>query len=890
MSTSASLKARLLELRRTIEARLPTSDRPALGLDAGSSRWGLALGRELVRVYDELLAPVFAAARGSSVALAAVGGYGRGAVALRSDLDVRILARKASDAERVVDAVLYPLWDAGISIGHQILLLGDVVDLAREDLSTATSLLDWRYIDGERPLSEELVWRISGGLFSTSELARWGARLTEEVARRHERFGDSVYLLEPDVKNGAGGLRDMDVFRWAAAARYGTGEIDALIRVGALVPREAQELTIAQERLWQIRHLLHAHAGRRSDRLVFEQQELLAVQLGYGEGGDAVERMMSEYYRAARVVNRGVTMMITRATVALGKKRPKDEDLGDGFRLFDGAVTLAETSRLETEPSLSLKLVALAVDKGRRLYPFARETIMRHTSDALWCERLRADPLAAKLFVELVSLRRDTSLDKGSALREMHELGLVLAMIPEFSPVVGRVHHDVYHVYTVDVHSVAAVDRLAAITRGELATEHALASRLAAEVVSPSVLAFATLLHDVGKAIGGKDHSTRGADMARTILTRFSFRPDEIEEVARLIEAHLTMYRLATRRDVDDPATVEEMAGVVRTREMLRNLFLLTVVDVSTTSPTSMTSWKAHMLDELFIAVDEFLSGGAGEQGRAELLRREIVSFAQGYLDGELDDGDELAFLPGFLASMPDRYLVASSAEAIVAHASVVRRFEPPVSLELVPSSHPEAAELCVVAEDRPGLLAMIAAALAASRLDVLAAQIYTRRLPDGSVQAVDLFWVQGRVDGAQAALRSIPKLTRDLHVLAAGEKAPSSIVPPAKVTRRTGPKVRTRVAVDNRASKEHTVVEVTTLDRHGVLFAIANALYELGLSIAVAKINTEGTRVADVFYVTEANGGKVELGARAAAIDAAVLRALGEEGSQGLDDARVKA
>jgi [protein-PII] uridylyltransferase len=889
MSSQPSLKARLLELRGKLEARLPTFDQPAPPPHRGAPAWGLALGRDLVRAYDELLAPIFSASREAAVTLAAVGGYGRGAVALRSDLDVRILARSPSDAERVVDAVLYPLWDAGLSIGHQTLLLSDALDLAREDLSTATSLLDWRYLDGDRQLSDELVWRVSGSLFSTSELARWGARLNDEIGKRHERFGDSVYLLEPDVKNGAGGLRDMDVFRWAAAARYGTGEIDALVRVGALVPREAHELSMAQERLWQIRHLLHAHAGRRSDRLVFEEQEVIAAQLGYGDGPEGVERMMSEYYQLARAINRGVTMMITRATVAADKRRPKDEDLGDGFRLFDGAVTLADTSALEAEPRLALRMLEVAVERGRPLYAYAREAVMRLTADAGWCERLRSDPVAARMFVELVSMRRDTSLDKGSPLREMHELGLLLAMIPEFSPVVGRVHHDVYHVYTVDVHSVAAVDRLAALSRGDLATEHPLASRLAAEVVSPAVLAFATLLHDVGKAIGGKDHSERGAEMARSILARFAFKPEEIDQVARLIQEHLTMYRLATRRDVDDPATVEEMAGVVHARDALRNLFLLTVVDVSTTSPTSMTSWKAHMLDELFIAVDEYLSGGAGEQGRAELLRREIVSFARGYLEGEADAADDLAFLPGFLASMPDRYLVASSAQAILAHAGVVRRHAPPASVEVVPSSHPEAAELCVVADDRPGLLAMIAAALAGSRLEVLAAQIYSRKLADGSVQAVDLFWVQGRVEGVQAAVRSLPKLERDLRALVRGDRAAVDVVGRTQPPRRAGPAVRTRVAVDNRASQEHTVIEVTTLDRPGVLFAISNALFELGLSIAVAKISTEGTRVADVFYVTESTGKKVDPGARAAVIEGALFAALGGE-SQGHDDVRVKA
>jgi [protein-PII] uridylyltransferase len=336
------------------------------------------------------------------------------------------------------------------------------------------------------------------------------------------------------------------------------------------------------------------------------------------------------------------------------------------------------------------------------------------------------------------------------------------------------------------------------------------------------------------------------------------------------------MYRLATRRDVDDPSTIDEMASSVKTRETLRNLFLLTVVDVSTTSPTSMTSWKAHMLDELFIATDAHLSGAVGETNRAELLRREIVSFAEGYLQGEAGAAADLAFVPAYLASMPDRYLIASSAQAIVAHAGAVRRHAPPVSIEMVPSSHPDAAEVCVVADDRPGLLAMIAAAFAGSRLSVLGAQIYSRRVDGSGVQAVDLFWVQGRTDGAQGAIHALPKLERDLAAMVSGASTPMAIARLSSVVpRRSGPKVKTRVLVDHRASEEHTVLEVTTLDRPGVLFIIANTLYELGLSISVAKINTEGTRVADVFYVTERGGKKVEPGPRSSAIEAALLSAL---------------
>jgi [protein-PII] uridylyltransferase len=872
-----SLKARVAGRRAELERRWIGGDSDRTG------DWGIALARDLARLYDDLLASVFATLDGGTVCLAAVGGYGRGMLALRSDLDLRFLARTQAEAESISESVLYPLWDAGLSVGHQTLVLSDVVDLAREDLATATSMLDWRFLAGDRALSDELVWRVSGSLFSTSELERWGKRLAQEVERRHERFGDSVYLLEPDVKNGAGGLRDLDVFRWTAAARFGGGEVAALVRVGALVPREAKEVGEAQERLWAIRHLLHAHAGRRSDRLTFDEQEEITRYLGIGDGGDAVERFMSDYYRGARAVTRAVSSMFTRAT-AVSQRRPKDEDLGGGFRSFDGEVTVADTSVLEREPHLCLRLVQVAVEHDKPLYAFAREAVMRLTSDQAFCERLRNDRESARCFVDLVCVRKETRLVKGSPLREMHELGLLLAMIPEFLPVVGRVHHDVYHVYTVDVHSVAAVDRLAALTRGQLTTEHPLASRLAAEVVDDSrssgnrggyaTLAFATLLHDVGKAIGRKDHSLRGAELCPKILGRLGFSELEIACAAHLVREHLTMYRLATARDVDDDATIREMAAAVTDCDTLRSLFLLTVVDVATTSPTSMTSWKAHMLDELFIATDGVLSGEAGETGRAERLRGEIVSFAEGYLEGEPLREEELAFLPSYLASMPDRYLASSSAHAVVAHASTVRRYVAPLAVEVVPSSHPEAVELCIVAHDRPGLLAMIAAALASSNLDVLAAQIHSRKDEGGSIMAVDLFWVLGRFEGAAAVGRALDRVRRDLARLLAGE-APENVLRRRPPARRAGPEVKTRVAIDHRASANQSIIEVSTHDRPGLLFAIANVFFELGLSIRVAKINTEGTRVADVFYVTEADGTKVAPGPRSAEIEGALVAAL---------------
>ncbi len=505
----------------------------------------------------------------------------------------------------------------------------------------------------------------------------------------------------------------------------------------------------------------------------------------------------------------------------------------------------------------------------------------RASADPAWCEQLRKSPEAVRRFVHLVSTCQETPLLRGSVMRELHDTGLLLAMIPEFSPVVGRVHHDTYHVYTVDVHSVAAVDRLATLARGELAGEFPLASRLAAEITRPEMLFFATLLHDVGKAIGGSDHSKRGAEMAREILARLGFSPEDVHEAAHLIQKHLLMYHVATRRDLDDPATVAELCREVHGRESLRDLYLLTVADLSTTSPTSMTSWKARMLDELYLAADAALGGAKADDTRKVRALGDVERAAMAIpAEGPEDLAARRAFLADFIDSMPERYLLANPPAAIAAHAELSRHHgDRVVSVAMVPSRHPEAAEICVVAADRPGLLAAITAGIAASRLEVHAAQIHSRAVEGREgLQAVDLFWVRDRGEGVEGVARALPKLVRDIHAVLASE------VSPLELARRRGggvrhergsPRVRLQVSVDDRASPRHTVIEVVARDRPGLLFALSDALYRLGLSIAVAKINTEGARVADVFYVSEANGGKVLPGKRSLEIQAGLLAML---------------
>lgn len=889
---ASGLRDLLRRGRAPLLARVTRATSQPIGRVLGAEHASL-LDDLLRRAFDEARAEVGASADG--VALAGVGGYGRGAVALGADLDLRILTRDLGRAESIAEALLYPLWDAGVTVGHQVVTIEDLLAAARDDLPTATSLLDWRFVAGDRALSDDLLTRARAGIFSISELPTFFGRLDAAVDARHKRYGGSVYMLEPDVKNGPGALRDVDVSWWAARARWHVGEFTELVRLGVLVPRQLNAVEEARDVLWRIRNALHGRAGRRSDRLSFDEQEAIAPVLGYLEGTtghregasghregtaaadaalrEAVERMMSDFYRAARTVSRFRDLLCARAMPVLKRRRPSRHDIADGVQLFDGEATLTDLELLRSDPSVALRVVQAAVKNGVPIRASARNAIIDVCGDVAWTERLRAEEGAATLFIELLTNCRVTRLKRKTVMRELHDLGLLVAMIPEFAPVVGRVHHDTYHVYTVDVHSVAAVDRLGEIIRGDIILDEdegdrwvgSLACRVASELTRTRVLFFATLLHDVGKAIGRRDHSERGAEMARTILARLGLSATEIDKVCRLILHHLTMYLTATRRDLDDPATAEELAEVAVDPEGLRNLYLLTVADLSTTSPTSMTSWKARMLDELFIATLRHFREGL-RSGRAADVR------VQEMLAG-IDDHEERAHLEAFLRMMPMRYCSSNVPEDVAAHAEVLRRYESSgrhATVACVGAEDPPGVvQLCVVAQDRHGLLANIAAVLTASRLIVHAAQIYSGGIEDGdrSLVAVDLFWVERAGGGSVTPL--LARLEADLDDVLSGRRAPDGLAQPTRRARRRdreGPHVATKVIVDNRASPKHSVVEVFTRDRPGLLFQLASVIAEQGLSITIAKLATEGTRVVDVFYVADDNGNKLD-GERAEAL-----------------------
>lgn len=862
---------------------------------------GVALARKHASIADTLTRIVFERASADCgdvpLLLGAVGGYGRGLLALGSDLDLCFVTPEPSDAVAAcVHAMLYPLWDAGIQVGHQIVHPSEVEGDAMAHLTMATELLDFRPLAGDLSLLFPLRKRLSDSIFSEARIGKFLEQLELGAKKRHDQFGDSVYLLEPDLKNGTGGLRDLDYALWAVRARFSASHLAGLVEQGLITPQTLSDTERAVDFLWTVRNHLHRISGRKTDRLTFTEQERVAEKMGYARPptkgapklariGEMVEAFMSDYYRHARVIAHTSARLLSRAKRRTTGAAPRVHELGDGLVHCEGRLGLAQPERVRSEPELAFRVYAHAVASDMALLSQTRDAIAAMAAEPQLCEVLRENRDAAETFVALLCTSKHAPFPSGSILSELHDVGLLLAMIPEFAPVVGRVHHDLYHVYTVDVHSIAAVDKLHALVRGDEAAKYPLAARLAAERIRPRVLFMATLLHDVGKAIGGRNHARRGAEMARHILHRLGFSAEETEDVGRLILHHLTMYMVAVRRDLNDPATITEFVRNKWDRESLRELFLLTLADVATTSAQAMTSWKLSMLNTLFRSSDAYLAGSlSGGTNRVAQVRERARAL--------WPDGGSLEEMESFLDSLPERYFLANTAEEVVAHAALaLGRGDEPVSISWMPSSHDgilglcvvaearQRLDLCVVADDRPGLLASIAAAISAGQFDIQAAQINSRRLSSGGYQALDLFWIRASAE-EKALERRLAQMKSDLSRVIRGEVTPEFLVRGRLTSKRSSrptPAVPTEVLFDHHASDEYTVIEVLAEDRPALLFTLSSTLRELGIVIGVAKISTEGTRVVDVIYASEADGSKIDPGARADEIKTRLLLAIGD-------------
>jgi [protein-PII] uridylyltransferase len=853
-----------------------TSYRGELERAIDEGHGGVAVSRRFARSLDGLLSALACAADAASrsvatvrgrIALVANGSYGRGLIALHSDIDVLFLCDDPDDphAHAYAEGLLYPLWDLGLRIGHAVRGVEETVALAREDIRTATTLIDLRRIAGNREIVGELRAAGRRRVFEPA-LEEFLDALADDTEKRHERYGDSLYLLEPEVKLGRGGLRDIDVAEWALRARFGIEELGDAVKTGAILAREIEELETAREMLCRVRNILHRRAGRVQDRLTFADQEHIAEQLGFVDGITlGVEQFMQAYYRHAEVVAKTAERMLVRARRDRRTGPVATEDLGDGTMLFDGKVTFRDSKELAADPALALRLYLDVLKASAPPYEFARDAIVRATNEPEFGERLRASGEARRAFLSLLGTNAVAKVRRGSVIGELHEVGLLVAMVPEFAPLVGRVIHDDYHVYTVDVHAIRAVETLARLFRGDARKELPLACRLAAETPRKEALFVATLIHDLAKAGGAptgdrrsrERYLARAGALGRTVAVRLELAPADVDHVVWLVTEQNSLYDWATRRDTSDPETVREIVERIASLERLRDLYLFTIAVVASVNPKAMNAWTARMLDDLFLAVASAFDGGATRSpaGRVAALREEVrTGFAGDEAEDELDE---------FVRAMPDRYVLANPVDAIRTHARAVRdRKDAPIYIRLSPGPTDELSELFVVTDDRPGLLADIAAVLTANRLSVVTAQVYTRVRAGRRDEAVDIFHVRraGRRDPVDPKL--LRKVTSDLGDLLEGRVSANELLARIPKTpawaRRHTPEPDTEVIVDNAVSSRFTVVDVFTRDRIGLLHFLARKLHELGLSIALSKINTEGTRAADVFYVENVSGGRI--------------------------------
>jgi [protein-PII] uridylyltransferase len=825
--------------------------------------------RQWADAADEVVRALFGAAAhpGLEVALVAVGGYGRGELCPYSDLDIWLLVPRGKSADpraqALAEAILYPLWDLRMEVGHAVRTVDESIELAREDLTACTALLDARFLDGDRAIWEQFTQKVPR-LFDR-DVNTVVRKLSAEKDERHARFGETVYLLEPNVKNGQGGYRDLLVGLWAAKARYRVRDFGGLVTAGQASARQVEALTAARRFYLEIRTATHFAAKRKQDRLTFEAQEAIAPRLfpdprpSHHQGVESavepsVEALMQQYFLHAKAVTRETDRLLLRCYVE-PQKKPSVRSVDASFTLFNGKLSLHDPEVFRRRPSEMLRIFNVALDLGAEIYGHTKDLISERVAALANDGGLTQDPLAGREFMRLLCDDRDTR--NPSLLEQAHDLGLLASVMPEFAPCTGRVQHDLYHVFTVDQHQLYAVGRLKALARGELAQELSTATQAIGEVHRKEALYLGTLLHDVGKPLG-KGHSETGAKLAIAIATRFGLSEEDVSQTEFLVKKHLLLSHLSQRRDLNDVAMLANLAQELNDEETLRELYLLTVADMSMVAPGNLTEWKEQLLRELYVRTAAFYRRGAdlGGSEQTALVAKRKKRVAE--LIGEPEDK-----LLDWFASLPDRYVTLTQPRAMVRDLQLSRRRKGPVAVEVVHRPRKGVSDVTVAADDAPGLLSKIAGVLLAHRIDVLGAQINTRVVGGRVVEALDTFTTRDRYGRPITDGGRWQRVEQDLARVLGGSATVEQVIEERRdkssLPERVVPKVRTEIKVDNQVSNDFSVIDVYTQDRLGVLYSITHTLADLDLDIHLSKVATEAHRVADVFYVRERSGAKLD-------------------------------
>jgi len=881
-----ALKAALADGRKEIRERFES--RKASG--GQTMRANSFLIDQIVRlVHDFAERHVYPAANptmAEHLSIAAVGGYGRAEMSPQSDIDLLFVRpyKSSPRVEQLVEFMLYVLWDLGLKVGHATRSVEDCLRLAREDHTIRTAMLESRYLWGDDKLFAELKKRFFAEIAKGTAAEFVQAKL-DERDQRHQRMGDSRYVLEPNVKDGKGGLRDLHTLFWIGKYLHRVDRVADLVLKGVFTAEEAAEFDKCQEFLWSVRCHLHYVTGRAEDRLTFDVQGEIGRRMGYTDhrGTRGVERFMKHYFLVAKDVGDLTRIFCSALELEEGKKARFDvgavrklfarggRKLDDGrFAIESGRITVARGDAFERDPVNFLRIFRVAQQNELDVHPYALRLIRQ--SLRLVDGKLRADPEANRLFMEML-----TDPNAETALRLLNEAGVFGRFVPDFGRVVAQMQHDMYHVYTVDEHTIFAIGILHRIEDGKLKADHPLASEVIHQVGSRRALYVALLLHDIAKGRGG-DHSVLGAEIANKLGPRLGLTEEETETAAWLVRAHLWMSATAFKRDIQDPQAIRAFIEHVQSPERLRLLLCLTVADIRAVGPGVWNNWKAALLRELYYRAAEALAGNYGESGTMQR-----VAAAQARLKDELRDWNEADF-NWFAGLGYPAYWLSLDAPSQARHARFVRGAEAaklPLAIDTRIDRARAITEITIYADDHPGLFSRIAGAIAVAGANIVAANVFT--LSNG--RALDTFSIQSvpsDVDGQPSAYDRPEKLARLAthieHALAGRLRLREQLAKrPAIPSRLSVFTVPPRVIIDNAASKYHTLVEVNGRDRIGFLYDVTAAITALGLSIRTAKITTYGERAVDVFYCVDIFGQKVVEEDKLARIREKLLAALAD-------------
>ena len=830
---------------------------------------------ELIRaIHDYVINHVYPSQNPSSaerLCIAAVGGYGRDTLAPGSDIDLLFLLpyKQTPWGESVVEAMLYVLWDLRQKIGHSTRSVDECLRQAKEDMTVRTAMLEARFILGDLALFEEMRTKFDREIIRHTPAEFVAAKLAERE-QRVQRAGTSRYLVEPNVKEGKGGLRDLNTLFWIAKYVYRVREPSELVGAGVFTPAELRLFKRCEEFLWRVRCHLHLVTGRAEERLSFDVQRQIADRLGYTShaGLEGVERFMKHYFLIAKDVG-DLTAIVCAAleekqakpramlNLFVGRLRRRKKVITSGdFAIELDRVTVARPDVFERDPINLIRLFWVADQNCVPIHPDAARlvTLSLKRIDA----SVRNSPEANRLFIEILTSRNAPE----TILRRMNEAGVLGRFIPDFGRIVAMMQFNMYHHYTVDEHLLRTVGNLTDIEARRLVDDHPLASEIIASIANRKALYVALFLHDIAKG-RPEDHSTEGAVVSRRICPRFGLTEAETETVAWLIENHLVMSNTAQSRDLSDRGTIESFANLVQTVERLKMLLVLTICDIRAVGPGVWNGWKGELLRTLYWETEVVLAGG-----HSAIDRKNRVARAQEELRHALPTWSDPDF-EAYAARHYQAYWLKVDLPRKVQHARLLHLTEVEMhslATEVATDAFRGVTELTVVAPDHPRLLSIIAGACAASGANIVDAQIFTTT--DGL--ALDTIFVSRAFERDEDELRRADRIAKAIQQALRGEIRLKDLVA-AKggmlKDRDKTFKIAPEVTIDNSLSNQFTVLEVSGLDRTGLLYDLTTAISRLNLNIASAHIVTFGEKAVDAFYVTDLTGAKIISAARQATI-----------------------